>query len=81
MKRTGAGTAMSAPKVVVRLVNQGHGGRFGSKLDGRVVEVRKLLRTDKDLSEIAELLGVSLQVLRRFIRLRNLATLRLGEIS
>jgi hypothetical protein len=45
-------------------------------LNERVVEVRKLLRTNLSFKEIAGQLGVTENALRRFIRQRNLCDLK-----
>lgn len=45
-------------------------------LRDRVVEVRKLLRTDKSIEEIATELGVCAPTLRSFIKRRNICNIK-----
>ena len=74
--KTAAGTGMRTHKVHVRFSNGVRPGRpADSKLGHRIVEVRKLLRTDLSLDEIAENLGVSMPCLRGFIKRRNICNL------
>lgn len=52
------------------------GRRSDQMLGDRVVEVRKLLRTDLPIVQIAEQLGVSANCLKDFVRRRNLCDLK-----
>jgi hypothetical protein len=52
------------------------GGNFGEKLADRVPEVRKLLRADMTLVQIAAALEVRETTLRKFIKRRNLCDLK-----
>jgi hypothetical protein len=69
---TGRGNPMTAHKVRVRFVRTG-AGRPMTAFD--VVEVRRLLRTDMSLPQIAQALGRKEKTLRNFIRRRNLCDL------
>ncbi len=73
--KTARGTGMRVHKVHVRFGTPLPGRPADSKLGDRIVEVRKLLRTDLSLNEIAEILGVSMPCLRGFVKRRNICNL------
>ncbi len=82
--RVARGTALRQHRVMVRFgKGVAPGPRQDHKLAERLVEVRKLLRTDMSIAEIAEDLGVALQTLRGFIKRRRLCNMteRSGFIS
>lgn len=70
----GKGSALHVDPLRVRFAKQLHGGpRQGSSvLNDRIMELRKLLRTDKSIPEIAEILNVNAQTVRGFIKRRRL---------
>lgn len=73
MKKVGSGTAMRTHRVHVRFAPAGHG--LGTPSDLDVTEVRKALRTDNSIPEIAAQFGVHPHTLANFIRRRNLGNL------
>lgn len=76
-KATGVGTAMQVHRVFVRFDKLKCGPAPGrSKIDDRIVEVRRLLRTNKSCAEIANELGVDSQTLRRFVKRRRICDLQ-----
>jgi Zn-dependent peptidase ImmA (M78 family) len=59
----------------IRFVSHGR-GNHEQKLAGLVLEIRKALRSNDTLAQIAEKFGVSESTLRRFIKRRNLCDLK-----
>lgn len=78
--RTGParGTALRQHVVMVRFTTDHKPGpKLRDRCLGhRIVEVRKLLRTDKSIDEIATELGVCAPTLRTFIKRRNICNLK-----
>ena len=70
------GTALRQHVVAVRFEGGCKPGpKQDHKLHGRMTDVRRLLRTDKSIGDIAEELGVALQTLRGFIKRRSLCNM------
>lgn len=78
MLKPARGTALRIHVVATRFAGLGHGGRRpgSSMLDGQVIEIRRLLRTDLSLREIALHLGTNERTLRMFIKRRQICDLR-----
>lgn len=72
--KTGTPMQLICPRV--RFMPQGQGAPAGSRLDDKIVEVRRLLRTDKSISEIARDLGVSTGGVSQFIKRRRLCDMQ-----
>ena len=72
------GSPMQLVNARARLAKQDRPGRMygSSQLGDRIPEIRKLLRSDLSLANIAAQLGVGAQSLRRIIKQRNLCDLR-----
>lgn len=71
------GTALRCHRVMVRFATGCKPGpKTDAKLAPRVVEVRRLLRTDKSIDEIADDLGVSRPTLVNFIRRRRICNMQ-----
>lgn len=71
------GTALRQHAVHIRFEAIGKpGARPDAKLAPRIAEIRKLLRTDMPLNEIAAALDVSEPTLKNLIRRRNICNLR-----
>lgn len=68
----GRGSGMRLDSSRVRFARTGAGREAGIGLNDSVVEVRRLLRTDMTVAEIAESLGVQVQALKAFIKRRQL---------
>jgi hypothetical protein len=76
MKQPAAGTAMRCHMVRTRFVADGTPGpKLDAKLADRISEVRRLLRTDLSIGQIAAQLGVCAPSLRRFVRRRGLCNI------
>lgn len=72
----GSGIPMSIEPTRVRFERDSTPGpKQDHKLTGRVAEVRRLLRTDMSVVEIADELGVSKPTLLNFIKRRRLCDL------
>lgn len=72
----GSGIAMQVEPLRIRFERDSTPGpKRDHKLIGRIVEVRKLLRSAMSVSEIAENLGVSRPTLENFIKRRRLCDL------
>lgn len=72
------GTALRQHVVMVRFeTDHKPGPRLRDRCLGhRVVEIRKLLRTEKSIEAIADELGVCTPTLRNFIKRRNICNLK-----
>lgn len=71
------GTALRQHVVITRFESGCRPGpKPGAKLAPRVAEIRKLLRTEMSLQEIADAIGSDADALRRFIKCRQLCNLR-----
>ena len=77
MSRRGAtGAAMNLVAVRTRFVPDSKTGpKLDAKLSYRITEVRRLLRTDLPLGQVADQLGVSDATLRNFVKRRRLCDL------
>lgn len=76
MRATGQGTAMQAHRIRARFVS-GTGGRYADRsLDERIVEIRKWLRSDLSLPQIAHAMSLDYDKLSAFIKRRRLCDLR-----
>jgi hypothetical protein len=71
----GANGPMQLDCKPIRFVSHGR-GNHGLKLYGLVPEIRKALRSNDSLVQIAEKFGVTEMTLRRFIKRRNLCDLQ-----
>jgi len=67
------GSALRQCRTMVRFERGARSGRKPPDMD--VATVRRLLRTPKNMSEIADEIGVSQNQLRRFIKQRNICNL------
>jgi hypothetical protein len=74
----GKGSALRLDPLIIRFGRQLRPGPRGgtSALNGRIVELRELLRTDKSIREIAEELGMDAQAVRRFVKQRQICNLK-----
>lgn len=73
------GASMQLVPTFVRFARQGKGGRHAlsrQSLNDRIVEVRRLLRTDASIGEMAAELGTSPTTLYVFIRHRRLCNMK-----
>lgn len=68
------GTALRVQRLKIRFEKSARRGRPCGSFD--VAEVRKLLRTDMTLAQIAVHLGTTKQILRNFIKRRNLCNVQ-----
>lgn len=73
MTRAARGTALRCYVVQTRFVpDSTPGPKLDAKLVDRIPEIRRLLRTDLPVDQIAALLGVCGPALRHFIKRRSL---------
>lgn len=72
------GTPMQLQIVRTRFEQKSKPGRLAgtSCLSERIVEIRKLLRTDQSIAQIAQKLGCERQTLRTFIRRRAICDMK-----
>jgi IS30 family transposase len=73
---TGAGSAMQLDVTRTRFAKDSRGGSKQLLDTGNIPEIRKLLRTDKSIAEIAEHFGVDRLTLRSFIKRRAICDMR-----
>ena len=74
-KRNPDGVGATIDRSLIRFESSGKGG-FSEKLRDRVPEIRKLLRSDMTIDQIAAALGVWEQTLRSFIKRRSICDLK-----
>jgi len=74
--RAASGTALRTHRIMVRFASGcAPGPKTDAKLAPRIAEVRKLLRTDMSIPEIAERLGACPAALKNLIRRRNICNM------
>jgi hypothetical protein len=73
---TGAGNAMQLDTSRIRVIKNVVGGSRQKLETSDIPQIRELLRTDKSIAEIADLIGVDRLTLRSFIKRRAICDMR-----